>query len=77
MPLEQLLARILKKMRSSLKKYVNAPGALTRVWKGYLNIKRGDPLTYQGRRCVVEDVKPDRITVRSNGERFEILDISL
>ncbi len=73
-PIEQLLGEILRKMRTGFKKYVRAPGALTRIWKKYLNIRKGDVLNLNGESYVVENIEVDRIIVRRNGERFEILD---
>ena len=73
-PIDELLEKILKRIRSNRKKYSSSPGALTRVWKSLLNLKEGQKVMVNGEEGVIERIHPDRIVLKLNRGRFELFD---
>ncbi len=74
-PLQGFLKRYLKLLNSNYKKYSSFPGALTRVWKGYLDLKEGGEIYYKGKRCEIEKILQDRLILECSGQRIEVTDI--
>ncbi len=74
-PIDAFLDLYLKIMNSLREKYRNALGALTRVWKGKLDIREGQLLEYSSRQCKIERILTDSLVLDCGGERVKVYDI--